>query len=97
MVQRVAVPIDTAEELLFHQDQWVTADIPALYEHLKPMVHFTIEPGEGLLAVEFNPLDKGELENILKRFGCELLPVQEDEKKVKGTASASHAKPGTRW
>ena len=77
MVQRVAVPINTAEDLLFHQDQWVTADIQALYAHLESMVHFDIEFGEGLLVVEFNPLEKSEVEKILERFGCELLPVQE--------------------
>ena len=77
MVQRVVVPINTAEDLLLHQDQWVTADIPALYTHLESMVHFDIEPEEGLLVAEFNPLDKGEVENILERFGCELLPMQE--------------------
>ena len=48
-------PIETAEDLLFLQRRWVTADIDRLYALLNPLVSFEIEPEEGLLLMEFSP------------------------------------------
>ena len=78
MVDTTTRPIRTAEELFFLQDRWVTANVPELYTHLRPMVIFEIEPQEGLLVMEFRLEDREKLTDTLTRFGCKWIPLEED-------------------
>jgi hypothetical protein len=78
MVDTTTRPICTAEELLFLQDHWVTADVPELYTHLRPMVTFEIEPQEGLLVMEFRLEDRDKMTDTLTRFGCKWIPLEGD-------------------
>jgi len=76
MVDTTTRPILTAEELLFLQDPWVTANVPELYTQLRPMVTFEIEPQEGLLLMEFHLEDRDKLADTLTRFGCQWIPLE---------------------
>ena len=78
MVDTTTRPIRTAEELFFLQDRWVTANVPELYTHLRPMVIFEIEPQEGLLVMEFRLEDREKLTDTLTRFGCKWIPLEKD-------------------
>jgi len=78
MVDTTTRPIRTAEELLFLQDRWVTANVPELYTQLRPMVIFEIEPQEGLLIMEFLLEDRDKLTDTLTRFGCHWIPLEGD-------------------
>ena len=77
MVDKTTSPINTAEDLLFLQERWVTADVPELYAQLKRIVSFDIEPRQGLLVMEFGPEDSDLLTEILTRFGCRLMPMED--------------------
>ncbi len=76
MVDRSVKPINTAENLLFLQDRWVTADVPALFSRLKDIVQLEIEPQEGLLVMEFDPKDQKQLIDTLTPFGCQYTPLE---------------------
>jgi len=78
MVDTTTRPIRTAEELFFLQDRWVTANVPELYTHLRPMVIFEIEPQEGLLVMEFRLEDREKLTDTLTRFGCKWIPLERE-------------------
>ena len=78
MVDTAGRPIRTAEELLFLQDRWVTANVPELYTELRPMVTFEIEPEEGLLVMEFHLDDREKLTATLTRFGCQWIPLERE-------------------
>jgi len=73
-------PIETAEDLLFLQRRWVTADIDRLYALLNPLVSFEIEPEEGLLLMEFSPQDEEKVLSILEEFGCRWTPLDEEKR-----------------
>ena len=77
MVDKTTSPINTAEDLLFLQERWVTADVPELYAQLKRIVSFDIEPRQGLLVMEFGTEDSDLLTETLTRFGCRLMPMED--------------------
>ena len=77
MVDKTTSPINTAEDLLFLQERWVTADVPELYAQLRHIVSFDIEPHQGLLIMEFGTEDSDLLTEILTRFGCRLMPMED--------------------
>lgn len=68
-------PISNPEDLLFLQDQWVTADIALFYDRLRPFVNFGIEPDEGLLVIDFDTDHQQLVERILSEFGCQWKPA----------------------
>jgi len=76
MVYKAPEPISNPEDLLFLQNQWVTADIPQLYQCLSPLVHFGIEPDEGLLVIDFDADDQARVELTLNDFGCQWTPTE---------------------
>jgi len=78
VVERTSEPVDTAARLLLLQERRVTADVHDLYDHLKTMVRFSIEPQEGLLVIEFAPENHECLAAALQRFGCQWTPVEDD-------------------